>query len=84
VHWEADEGTQRLTLWVTQTVTEPYYICSGCGMSTRSVRDWKERRVRDLPWAPWQVWLVVEVHRVVCPDFDTTRTQKRGPSVRQG
>lgn len=66
VHWEADEGTQTLTLWVTQMVTEPHYTCSGCGIGTRSIRDWKERRVRDLPWGPWQVWLVVEVHRVVC------------------
>ncbi len=66
VHWEADEGTQTVTLWVTQTVTEPHYTCSGCGIGTRSIRDWKERRVRDLPWGPWQVWLVVEVHRVIC------------------
>ena len=63
---EADEGTQRLTLWITQTVTEPSYTCAGCGIGTRYLRDWKERRVRDLPWGPWQVWLVVEVHRVVC------------------
>ncbi len=66
VRWEADEGTQTLTLWVTQTATEPSYTCSGCGVGTRHIRDWKERRVRDLPWGPWQVWLVVEVHRVVC------------------
>ncbi|MEE9229555.1 MAG: ISL3 family transposase, partial [Acidobacteriota bacterium] len=42
------------------------YTCSRCGIGTRSIRDWKERRVRDLPWGPWQVWLVVEVHRVGC------------------
>lgn len=66
VRWEADEGTQTVTLWVTQTAKDPYYTCSGCGIGTRYVRDWKERRVRDLPWGPWQVWLVVEVHRVAC------------------
>jgi len=27
---------------------------------------WTERRIRDLPWGTWQVWLVVEVHRVQC------------------
>ena len=66
VHWEADDSTNKLALWVRQTAREPYYTCGGCGIGTRYVRDWKERRVRDLPWGPWSVWLVVEVHRVVC------------------
>jgi len=38
----------------------------GCGISVREVHSWTERRVRDLPWGTWQVWLVVEVHRVRC------------------
>ncbi len=38
----------------------------GCGISVRDVHSWTERRVRDLPWGTWQVWLVVEVHRVRC------------------
>jgi transposase len=64
--WEAEEGTGTLTLWVRQTAPEPYYVCSGCGISVRDVHSWTERRVRDLPWGTWQVWLVVEVHRVRC------------------
>ena len=64
---EADETTSRLTLWVRQAAEEPYYACGGCGISIRDVHSWTERRVRDLPWGTWQVWLVVDIHRVRCP-----------------
>jgi transposase len=30
------------------------------------VHSWTKRRLRDLPWGIWQVWLVVDVHRVRC------------------
>ncbi len=33
----------------------------------RILRSWRERRVRDLPWGEWKVFLVVEMHRVDCP-----------------
>ncbi len=64
--WEADEGTNTLTLWIRQTVEEPYYVCGGCGISVGEIHSWRERRVRDLPWGTWTVWLQVEVHRVRC------------------
>ena len=64
--WETEELTGTLTLWIRQTAPEPYYVCSGCGISVREVHSWTERQVRDLPWGTWQVWLVVEVHRVRC------------------
>ena len=63
---EADETAGTLWVWVRQTAPEPYYVCGGCGISVRDVHSWTERRVRDLPWGTWQVWLVVEVHRVRC------------------
>jgi len=65
---EFDETTSRLTLWVRQVAAAPYYVCGGCGISVsaREVYSWSERRVRDLPWGTWQVWLVLEVHRVRC------------------
>ena len=63
---EADETTGTLWLWVRQPAPEPYYVCGGCGISVRDVHSWTERRVRDLPWGTWQVWLVLEVHRVRC------------------
>ena len=64
---EVEETTNRLRLWVRQMADEPYYACGGCGISIRDVHSWSERRVRDLPWGTWQVWLVIEMHRVRCP-----------------
>ena len=64
---EVEEATNTLTLWVRQATDEPYYVCGGCGISIREVHSWTERRVRDLPWGTWPVWLVIEVHRVRCP-----------------
>ncbi len=65
--WEADEATNTLTLAIRQTARQPYYVCGGCGIGVRYVYSWMERRLRDLPWGTWQVWLRVEVHRVHCP-----------------
>ena len=64
--WEAEDATSILRLWVRQT-GEPAYLCGGCGRAEREVHSWTERRVRDLPWGTWTVWLVVEVHRLRCP-----------------
>ena len=63
---EADEAANTLTLWIRQTAGEPYYVCGGCGISVREIHSWTERRIRDLPWGTWTVWLHVEVHRVRC------------------
>jgi transposase len=41
-------------------------MCGGCGISVREIHSWTERRLRDLPWGTWTVWLRVEVHRVRC------------------
>src|SRR6266581_3968071 len=64
--WEADEAANTLTLSIRQTAGEPYYVCGGCGISVREIHSWTERRLRDLPWGTWAVWLRVEVHRVRC------------------
>jgi transposase len=64
--WDANEAANTLTLWIRQTAAEPYYVCGGCGISVREVHSWSERRLRDLPWATWTVWLRLEVHRVRC------------------
>lgn len=64
--WDADATTGTLTLWVRQTAREPFYVCGGCGISVRDVHSWTERRLRDLPWGTWQVWLVPEIHPVRC------------------
>src|SRR6266568_5054287 len=64
--WDADEAANTLTLSIRQTAAVPYYICGGCGISVREIHSWTERRIRDLPWGTWAVWLRVEVHRVRC------------------
>jgi len=64
--WDVDDGANTLTLWIRQTAEEPYYVCGGCGISVREIHSWTERRLRDLPWGTWAVWLAVEVHRVRC------------------
>jgi transposase len=64
--WAAADEAGTLTLWVRQAGGAPGYICGGCGVSRRDVHSGRERRVRDLPWGTWQVWLVIDVHRVRC------------------
>jgi transposase len=63
--WEAEDATGILRLWVRPG--EPAYVCGGCGQTRRDLHSWTERRVRDLPWGTWTVWLVVDVHRLRCP-----------------
>jgi transposase len=64
--WAADEAANTLTLSIRPTGGPPVYICGGCGISRHEVHSWTERRIRDLPWGTWRVWLRVEVHRVRC------------------
>ena len=62
-----DEVAQTVTCGVRPEAAKPYACCPGCGISTRAtVGSPTERRVRDLPWSPWQVWLVVEIQTVAC------------------
>src|SRR5712691_1291476 len=55
--WDADEAANTLTLSIRPTGRAPAYICGGCGISRQEIHSWTERRVRDLPWGTWQVWL---------------------------
>lgn len=61
------EGTSTLKRWVRQNAKDPYHTFSGCGIGVRRVADWRERQVRDLSWGEWKVFLVFEMHRVLCP-----------------
>ena len=62
-----DEAAQTVTCWVRPTGPTPYYCCPVCGISTQAtVGSPTERWVRDLPWGPWEVWLVVEIQTVAC------------------
>lgn len=63
---EFNEEKSEVTLWLTQAGVTPTYTCGGCGVERDAVHSERERRIRDLPWGAWKVWLVVEVHRVRC------------------
>ena len=63
---EFDEEGSRLTIWVRQAGSRPFYTCLGCGIGSERVHSVRERKVRDLPWSTWTVMLVVEVHRIYC------------------
>jgi len=61
-----EEEISEVTLWVEKVGACPAFVCGGCGVGKRRVHSVRERRVRDLPWGTWKVWLVVEAHRVYC------------------
>lgn len=61
-----DEDAATVTLWIRQGGRDPSYTCDGCGIGVGTVHDQSERRVRDLPWGAWTIYLVLEVHRVRC------------------
>jgi transposase len=64
--WDFDEAVSTLTVWVREVGSDPFHTCSKCGIGVRGIHSVRERRVRDLPWGAWTVWLIVEVHRVYC------------------
>jgi transposase len=43
-------------------------ICSNCGKHVRQIHEVYEREVRDLPVFQYSTTIVVELHRVRCPD----------------
>ncbi len=64
--FELEESSKRLRLWVRRKAGRRWK-CSGCGRGFTRYHDVTEREVRDLPWAQYRVTVVVEVHRVRCP-----------------
>ena len=65
---EIDEKKKTLTLWVRRKRGNRRLVCSGCGRKFSEACDTREREVRDLPWSEFRTTVVVEVHRVRCPD----------------
>jgi transposase len=65
---EVDEGAKTLKLWVRRKPFHRGFECSGCGRRLHTVQDVREREVRDLPWSVYRATVVVEVHRVRCPE----------------
>lgn len=65
---EVDEKQKTLKLWVRRKRGTKKLICSGCGRHCGEIHDTTEREVRDLPWSEYKATVVVELHRVRCPD----------------
>ena len=65
---EVDEGAKTLKLWVRRKPGHRGWECSGCGRRLHEVQDVREREIRDLPWSVYRATVVVEVHRVRCPE----------------
>ena len=66
--WAIDEKRHELKLWVRRKSGNRKYPCSGCGRKLAQFCDFTEREVRDLPWGQYQTIVVIEVHRVRCPN----------------
>ena len=65
---EINEPDKRLRLWVRRKRGNRKPVCSGCGRKFEDYHDVSEREVRDLPWSSLRTAVIVEVHRVKCPD----------------
>ena len=65
---EIDEAGRRLKLWVRRKRANKLLVCSGCGKPTGEIVSSYEREVRDLPCFEYRTTVVVELHRVRCPD----------------
>lgn len=65
---EIDEKHKTLKLWVRRKRGTKKLICSGCGRHRGEIHDTTEREVRDLPWSEYRATVVVELHRVRCPE----------------
>jgi transposase len=66
--YELDEGAKTLKLWVCRKPVHRGYECGGCGRRLHKVQDVREREIRDLPWSVYRASVIVEVHRVRCPE----------------
>jgi transposase len=65
---EVDEEAKTLKLWVRRKPVHRGFECSGCGRRLHRVHDVREREIRDLPWSVYRATVVVEVHRLRCPE----------------
>lgn len=66
--YKIDEVGKTLKLWVRRKRGTKKLICSGCGRHCGAIHETSEREVRDLPCFEYRATVVVEVHRVRCPD----------------
>ena len=62
-----EEG-KTLKLWVRRKPVHRGFECGCCGRRLHQVHDVREREIRDLRWSVYRATVVVEVHRLRCPD----------------
>jgi len=55
-------------LWVRRKPVHRGFECRGCGRRLHPVHDVREREIRDLPWSVYGATVIVEVHRLRCPE----------------
>lgn len=65
---EINEEAKSLRLWVRRKRGNGQLVCSGCGKRVREMVETYEREVRDLPCFEYRTTVVIELHRVRCPD----------------
>lgn len=65
---EINEAAKTLRLWVRRKRGNRKLVCSGCGNRIHEIVATYEREVRDLPWSQYRATVVIELHRVRCPD----------------
>jgi transposase len=65
---EINEVAKTLRLWVRRKRGNRKLVCSGCGKRVHEIVETYEREVRDLPWSQYRATVVIELHRVRCPD----------------
>ena len=70
---EINEVAKTLRLWVRRKRGNRKLVCSGCGKRVHEIVETYEREVRDLPWSQYRATVVIELHRVRCPDCGIKR-----------
>lgn len=65
---QINESAKTLRLWVRRKRGNRKLVCSGCGNRIHEIVATYEREVRDLPWSQYRATVVIELHRVRCPD----------------
>jgi hypothetical protein len=70
---ELDEEKKTLKLWVRRKPVHRGFQCSGSGRRLHRAQDVRERVIRDLTWSVYRATVVVEVHRLRCPEWSSTK-----------
>jgi len=65
---DIDEEHKRVKLRVRRKRGNRRMVCSGCGRRVTGIVEVYERGVRDLPCMEFQTTVVIELHRIRCPD----------------